>query len=260
MNNLRTYGKPPYRVAVIHGGPSAPGEMAAVARELSLHCGVLEPLQTAPSVNGQILELQRILVRAGGLPVTLIGYSWGAMLGFIFAARNPALVKKLILVSSGVFTEEYAVSIMNTRLSRLTERERTTLIALLKELDDPMTKGKDVIFKRCGYIIEKADSYDSLPHKSEVTGYQYDIYERVWDEIQELRKKGNLIAYGSKIQCPVVAIHGDYDPHPADGIRIPLSTVVNNFRFLLLENCGHRPWTERSAKNTFYDVLNKELK
>ncbi|MCL4543887.1 MAG: alpha/beta hydrolase, partial [Chloroflexi bacterium] len=35
MENLRTYGKPPFRIAVIHGGPGVPGGMAPVAKELS---------------------------------------------------------------------------------------------------------------------------------------------------------------------------------------------------------------------------------
>jgi hypothetical protein len=53
MKNLRIYGKKPFNIAVIHGGPGAPGEIAAVARELSSITGVLEPLQTATSLKGQ---------------------------------------------------------------------------------------------------------------------------------------------------------------------------------------------------------------
>lgn len=43
---LRTYGQAPFKGAVLHGGPGAPGEMAPVAKELARFCGVLEPLQT----------------------------------------------------------------------------------------------------------------------------------------------------------------------------------------------------------------------
>src|ERR1051326_1805009 len=101
MNNLRTYGKKPYQVAVIHGGPGAPGEMAPVARELSALYGVLEPLQTMTTVDGQVEELAAVLKEHGDLPITLVGYSWGAMLSYIFTSRYPSFVKKLILVSSG---------------------------------------------------------------------------------------------------------------------------------------------------------------
>jgi len=51
MENVRKYGKAPFKVAVVHGGPGAAGEMAPVARELVFICGVLEPLQTASSLK-----------------------------------------------------------------------------------------------------------------------------------------------------------------------------------------------------------------
>jgi hypothetical protein len=86
VKRLRTYGKPPFRIAVLHGGPGAPGYMAPVARELCTICGVLEPLQTATSLEGQLQELWTALKENGDPPVTLIGSSWGAMFGYIFSA------------------------------------------------------------------------------------------------------------------------------------------------------------------------------
>ena len=98
MDNLRKYGNSPFTVAAIHGGPGAPGEMAAVARELSSFLGALEPLQTEASVDGQVEELRGILDEYGTLPLTLIGLSWGAWLSIILAARYPKFVEKLILI------------------------------------------------------------------------------------------------------------------------------------------------------------------
>ena len=100
MKNCRTYGKAPYTVAVIHGGPGAAGEMAAVAREISQSQGVIEPFQTGRTVTGQVTELKKVLVDQATLPFILLGHSWGAILSFIVTAKNPALVKKLILISS----------------------------------------------------------------------------------------------------------------------------------------------------------------
>ncbi len=121
MINIRKYGKTPYRVAVIHGGPGAPGEMAPIARELSQIFGVLEPLQTKTTLNEQLEEIKIVLSDNSNFPLTLIGFSWGAILSFIFTSKNPEYIKKLILVSSGVFEEKYAVDIMKTRLRRLSE-------------------------------------------------------------------------------------------------------------------------------------------
>jgi len=57
----------------------------------------------------------------------------------------------------------------------------------------------------------------------------------------------------------VVAIHGDYDPHPAEGVQKPLSALIEEFRFVLLKKCGHTPWLERQAQEEFYKVLEEEL-
>lgn len=259
MENIRKYGKAPFNIAVIHGGPGAPGEMAPVAKELSKLFGVLEPLQTKSSIKEQLQELEIVSKENGSLPMTLIGFSWGAWLSFLFVGRNSSFVKKLILVSSGPFEERYALDIMRTRLSRLTEEERMTIDSLSEILDDPDCQDKNKIFAQLGELISKADSYDPLPYKSDVIECQFDIFENVWKEAEELRRSGKLVALGRQIRCPVVAIHGDYDAHSAEGVKIPLSSVIKNFRFILLKDCGHRPWIERAAKDAFYTILKKEL-
>jgi len=259
MKNPRKYGKPPFNIAVIHGGPGAPGEMAPLAREISSSRGVLEPLQTASSLEGQIQELNEILKVSGDLPITLIGWSWGAILGFIFTASYPLMIKKLILVGSAVFEEKYALKIMETRLSRLNEKEKTEILAIIETLNNTVFKDKNILMSRLGKLFFKADSYNPLPYKSEVLEYQYHIFRSVWEDAEKLRASGELLELGRNIQCPVVAVHGDYDPHPYRGIQKPLSHVIKDFRFILLKNCGHYPWIERMAKDSFYHILKKEL-
>jgi pimeloyl-ACP methyl ester carboxylesterase len=264
-NNINLYGKEPYQIAVIHGGPGAPGEMAPVAIELSKNYGVLEPLQTKATITGQIEELKQVLKTHGQPPITLIGFSWGAMLSYLFTANNPTMVKKLILVSSAVFEEKYAMNIMNTRLSRLSEDENLQVSALLKILGEQSNQGKDKALSLLGKYLAKADSYDLISSEDDGNelksplGSQYDIYEAIWNEAKDLRSSGKFVALGKKINCPVVAIHGDYDPHPPEGVSTPLSKVIKHFKFILLKNCGHLPWLEKQAKDKFFDVLKKEL-
>lgn len=259
MKNLRQYGNKPFNVAVIHGGPGAPGEMAPVARELSSAWGVLEPLQTASTVEGQVRELKDILKEHGDLPVTLIGFSWGAFLSFIFTAWYPSFVKKLILIGSGAYEEKYAVNTTNTRLSRLSEEEREEALSLMDVLNNPASDDKNTPMAQLGKLISKADSYNPLPLGNEILECQYDIYHSVWEQATELRSSGKLLDLGSRIQRPVVAIHGDYDPHPAEGVKEPLSRILKEFRFILLEKCGHYPWIERNARDRFYNILKNEI-
>jgi pimeloyl-ACP methyl ester carboxylesterase len=222
VGNFRKYGGPPFAVAVVHGGPGAPGEMSTVARELSSVVGVLEPLLTAPSVDGQVEELRAVLEENGRLPLSLIGFSWGAWLSVIFTTRYPTYANKLILLSSGPFEEKYATNIMKTRLQRLQKGERREAKALYEAIIGS-TLSRDSL-TRFGQLISKADSYDLLPDESQV-----------------------------------VAIHGDYDPHPADGVKHPLSGAIKDFRFVLLKKCGHYPWRERNARDMFYCILNAEI-
>lgn len=85
------------------------------------------------------------------------------------------------------------------------------------------------------------------------------MFQNVWSEAVVLRRSGELLEIGKTIHCPIVAIHGDYDPHPREGVKVPLESVANNFCFYLLEKCGHSPWKEKYAKESFYEILRKEL-
>jgi pimeloyl-ACP methyl ester carboxylesterase len=260
MKNLRTYGRSPFGIAVIHGGPGAPGEMAPVARELAADWGVLEPLQTAASLEGQIEELQTILTSHGDMPLTLIGFSWGAWLSYIVAATYPTLVKKLVLVGSGSYEEQYTTTMQETRLRRLSAMERTEVQSLKERLEHPQTTDKRVAFKRLGALLNKADAYDPMPYASEIIAYQDDVFQCVWQKAAKWRRTGKLLELGKQIICPVVAIHGAYDSHPAEGVQKPLSAMVDNFRFILLQHCGHMPWIERQAREEFYSILKAELR
>ncbi|HPJ30115.1 MAG TPA: alpha/beta hydrolase [Methanothrix sp.] len=262
--DLRRRGSPPYTVALLHGGPGARGEMAPVARALSSRRSVLEPLQRAASVRGQVEELRRDLEAAGDPPMALIGFSWGGWLGFIMAAEHPDLVRKLILVGSGPLEERRAAEIAETRSGRLTEAERAkveSIARILESSDDVGAEEKRAALGQMGALFAKVDAYDPLPSsaESEVVDVRYEVFQAVWKEAAELRRSGELLELGEKIECPVVAIHGDYDPHPAEGVRGPLSALLKNFRFILLEKCGHRPWTERRAREKFYYILDEEL-
>ena len=259
MKNLRIYGAAPYGIAVVHGGPGAPGQMAPVARELSRDRGVLEPLQTRATLDGQVGELHDIITKHGTPPIVLIGSSWGAMLGYIFTARHPSLVSKLIMVGSGVFDNSYAAGIQKTRLSRLDAESKREVYSLVRRLNEDPAADKNQLLTRLGELFTKADAYDPITLDTEVIEVRFDIHEGVWSDVMKLRGSGELLKMGKKIKCPVVAIHGDYDPHPADGVRQPLSKVLKDFRFIILERCGHLPWIERDAMGRFYELVRGEL-
>lgn len=251
----RQYGNGPFQAVVVHGGPGGPGDMAPMARELGKMLSVLEPMQSAMSVDGQVEELKDVIRDQCTGPVVLIGFSWGAFLSYLVAARYPELVRQLVLVSSGAFEASYAHDMTEVRLGRLPADEAEEARALLKVMKEETVDDMDAVFGRLGKLFSKADAYDPIPTDEGPMMCQFQVFKHVWPEAAELRRTGQLLEEGRKIQCPVVAIQGAYDTHQYEGVEKPLSGVLKDFKCIVLDKCGHQPWLEKQAKETFYEVL-----
>ena len=258
---VRIYGLKPYNIILIHGGPGAPGEMKPVALELSSSFGVLEPFQSKKSIWEQVDELKIQIEKYADQPVILVGWSWGSWLSYLFAGKYPKFLKKLIIIASGPFEEKYVPVMKEVRLSRLSNLERKRIKELENLFKQPNLSKSDVLFNEYGSLFSKGDTYANNQEnfKSKSIKPQYEIYNNVWPEAVKLRQTGELLALGKKIECPVVAIQGDYDSHIDKGIKISLKKVIKKFKFILLERCGHYPWFEKYAKDKFYEILKNEL-
>lgn len=256
MSLTNTYGKPPYNIVLIHGGPGAIGEMKPVAETLSSGFGILEPLQAKYSIKELIDELKESIEENSDIPVTLVGYSWGAWLAIIFASTYPKLVKKVILISSAPFENKYIPIMDQTRKERMTEADRETLEQLSRELINTDINKKDIM-EKMGKLYSKLDSYSPISHDHSSIQLDLDMYNKIWHEASKMRESGKLLEYLKNITCPIIAIHGDYDGHPAEGVEEPLEKHSKDSKFILLKNCGHTPWYEEKAKEKFYTVLQK---
>jgi len=264
METFRKYGSVPFRVVVIHGGPGAAGSVAPIARKLGQTRGVLEPLQTATTLDGQIDELRLVVEHNATKPVIFIGHSWGAWLSALVTASYPELVRKLILVGSGPFEEQYVPKIAENRFKRLSPHEQEEYLHLVEMLDRSAAPESAISLSRLGELTDKADSYDPIEIPNDTADLDDiadpgEIYQGVWPKAAEMRETGELLRLVATITCPVVAIHGDCDPHPAAGIQQPLAATMKDFRMIILEKCGHTPWCERHAMERFYEILEHEL-
>ena len=259
-STVRLFGRPPFKIAVLHGGPGAPGYMAPVARELSRIRGILEPLQTGESVEKQIQELHQQLMQTGEAPFTLIGSSWGAVLALFTAARYPDIIAKIILIGSAVFDSASSAQIHQTRMSRLTPEQKQQYDEIEKQIESADSQSKADLFKKWGELFSRLDSFDPIDHKDETIEVQPQIFNRVWNDFVNLRDKPHCLKEDfSKIKCPLVIIHGDYDPHPLAGIQPFLENCVENVRTYILEKCGHYPWLEKYARDKFYNLVVNEI-
>lgn len=258
MGRYIQYGDSPYSIILLHGGPGAAGEMLPVAERLSKTAGVIEPFQGKNTIDELICELHEVVQEAACSPVYLVGYSWGAWLGYMYAARYPDKVKKLILVSSGPFEKEYAPRIMAARKDRMSEKDSELFDVLTSKL---IARGpdSDSVLLQFGELMSRLDSWDPEKEKGNHATVDFEQHRQIWEEASRLRENGQLLKFAADIACPVTAIHGIEDPHPYDGVVEPLSRLLRRFHFILLEQCGHTPWIEKEAKEIFYTVLHREL-
>jgi pimeloyl-ACP methyl ester carboxylesterase len=258
--DFRKFGPAPYRLVLVHGGPGAAGYLAPLAGRLSRFTGVIDAYQTGDNIDALLQELFNVITSHTELPVTLLGHSWGAWLSLLFAGSYPSLIRKLVLVASAPLEEKYVPGINETRMNRLDTEKITRLSGLVSRLEMPGDSDRDSIFREIAGILKKADDCDAQENDDEPVHLDYGRYRSVWQEAEELRRSGELLKRAGKVLCPVLAIHGDYDPHPADGVSLPLQKRIKDFKFILLEKCGHEPWNEKHASRGFYELLQKELK
>ncbi len=246
---------------MLHGGPGALGYMAPVAARLAEGRGVVEPLQRAPSVEGQLDELRDVLDEHATGPVDLVGHSWGAVEAYLFAAAHPDRVRQVVMVASPPFDEHDADSLWDTRLGRLDPADREAALRARATLADARIDEREraAALAELDRVTTIADGYDLATHEVGVVEDLPDVYDRVWQEAAAMRRDGELLAVGRRIACPVLAIHGDHDPHPAAGVERPLAPVVADFTFVLLERCGHLPWLERQARERFFELVDEAL-
>ncbi len=252
MTTIRRYGDSPYNTVVIHGGPGAAGEMAPVAVELAKSQGVLEPLFTGRSIAAQIAELNGALAQCDG-PVTLIGHSWGAWLALLYASGNAQSCAQVVLVGCPPPNEKDAAGINEARLLRLSAADRDKVVDITAFLDAP-DGDKDSLFSRLGQLINRADTYDPVDDPAPLVDYSYETFAAVWPEAVALRRSGRLRSAFNDLKPPVLAIQGDYDPHPASAIDAAVAPLPNA-RFVRLDRCGHTPWREKQARTGFFNLI-----
>ncbi len=262
---IRYHGSPPFTAAVLHGGPGAAGSALGLALLAAEICPVMEPMQTACSITGQVQELKEQILTAGCRKMILAGHSWGAMLAVLFAHSCPELVRKLILVGCPPLSAGYVPMIKERRNRNLAPDERRELERLTELLESGRAEEgeKDRLLKRLETLAEKGDGVDPL-EKTELerqcpvvlNGEQY---ASVWNEAARLRSEGRFLEMTASLSCPVTFIHGRQDPHPPEGLTEPLEGCGLNMQVYLLEACGHTPWQERGAREAFFSILKQEL-
>lgn len=249
---VRLYGKAPYKIVLVHGGPGAIGSLRGFAQELSVlsPIGVVEAIQSKYSIAELIEELYNQINDNCNDKVSLIGHSWGAWLVALFAEKYPELIERIILIGSGPLEDKYVSEIGARRFKNLSEKDGE----IFKRLIDNQATDEDM--KKISKVFEKSDNYcleNKDLHRADKTDSQ--MHNIIWEEAAKLRTNGKLLTSFKQIKSKIVLIQGEIDPHPARGIIIPLQENGVECETYILEKCGHSPFMEKYAKENFYKIL-----
>lgn len=268
---FRMYGADGPLVAVLHGGPGAPGSMVAVARRLGESFRVLEPFQRRSgderlTVARHVADLHEFLqsqhlssrpsrTRGEGQDEdrpALVGHSWGAMLALAYAAAHPGSVAALVLIGCGTFDPVAREHMRQAIERRMDDALRQRLERLAGEAPDP-----DARLSLMGDLLLPLYSHDLAAADHEDAGERSDArgHDETWEDMLRLQEAGVYPGAFRAIHVPVLMLHGAVDPHPGPLIRASLQPFLPQLEYRELERCGHYPWLERAAREEFYVVL-----
>ncbi|MBN2113403.1 MAG: alpha/beta hydrolase [Acidimicrobiia bacterium] len=259
---MRRYGTAGPIVAVLHGGPGAPGQMAPLARVLTGGFEVLEPLQRRSggeplTVARHVADLAEILPPG----TSLVGWSWGAMLALSFAAAHPGGVRSLALVGCGTYDAAARSAYEAAVASRLGEEGRQRADHLRQALAAAATDAeRDRLLGELGRLLDRAQAWDPLPEEQgEPLWVDARGHAETWDDVLRLQAEGAEPAAFAAITCPALMLHGDQDPHPGPATFALLRRYLPELQYRGFAECGHRPWAERRAREPFLAALREWL-
>ncbi len=187
---FRSWGHAGPALAVIHGGPGAPGYMAPVAKELARDFRVLEPFQRPSggeplTVARHVEDLREFLAeRFPGERPALVGSSWGAMLALCFAAEHPGAPGPVVMVGSGTFDPAARARYKAILASRIDAAVQARLDAVDREEPDPdrrLGRRADVLMRPGRFGINAVTYPAMLAAGCPLFGYRFDGYWRVLD-------------------------------------------------------------------------------
>jgi proline iminopeptidase len=244
---------------VLHGGPGAhhdyllPGFDALANRRTLIYYdqrgGGRSPVPREVPVGWeeQVEDLE-VLRQTWQLDqLCLAGYSWGGLLGLLYATRYPARVSRLALVSHAPVwraarTEFEAIFAARNLAPELQEERKKLRESGLREQDPESYRQRVFELSVVAYFCDPAKVRDMTPFR--VTGR---TIEEVWSSLGDYDLRPKL----QQLDLPAIVLHGDCDPIPAETARVTAQLLRAPFH--LIPRSGHVPYVE--APEAFVKLL-----
>jgi len=264
------------RLVVLHGGPGADHcyllpQMLHLAEKYDLlfydqRGGGKSKSDARVPVTWQthVEDLGAVVAEFGLNPLSIVGYSWGAMLGLLYAIHQkeyPQLtdVYRMALINPAPLTREYRQQFE----AEFARRQASPEIQQLRdELATSGLRERDPEAYRQRAFELGVAGYFSDPHKAtDLTPFR--VVARVQQSVWESLGDFDLIRDLEGVRIPSLMIHGRDDPIPlASSIEAAKALETN---LVVLDECGHVPYVEQpsrlfAALDPFLDETNPPVR
>ncbi len=209
----------------------------------------LEPGVAPGGFEDHIADLDRVREHLGRERLTLVGYSWGAMLALLYTTRHPERVERLALVSPGPPRAKER-DLMRERLRAASLRPE---VDALKASIDPTDARQRFAVVVAGYFLDPKLALGLTPFKVKARAEQ-----AVWASMGDYDLEPQLISLwqdASIPKPPCFIAHGIEDPVPIDGAR--RIARITSAELIEIPHCGHVPYVE--APEIFFPAINRFL-
>ncbi len=246
-------------LVVLHGGPGAHHDyvlpqLLALAEERSCLFydqrggGKSRTDDRAPITwRTHVEDLTAVLAELAPVPVTLVGYSWGALLAMLYAIEATAgragpVPARMVLLDPAPpsrawrdrFEAEFARRQAGPEITALREQ---LAASGLREADPAAYRQRTFELSVAGYFADPARARDLTPFR--VTGR---VQQSVWESLGDF----DIVTALRDLRVPSLVVHGRQDPIPlasAAAVADALSAQV-----LWLDDCGHVPYVEQPGE------------
>lgn len=247
------------KLLVLHGGPGADHRYLLPQM---LHLGEKHDLLFYDQRGGgrskadaripitwetHVEDLGAVVEELGLDPLSIVGYSWGAMLGLLYAIEqrgNPHLraPDRMALISPAPLTREYRrqfeAEFTRRQQGPEIQRMREGLAASgLRERDMEAYRQRAFELGVAGYFSDPRKAKDLTPFR--VVGR---VQQSVWESLGDF----NLISDLKGIKISTIIITGRDDPIPFASSSEGASALGTNL--VVLDECGHVPYVEQPEK------------
>jgi len=176
---------------------------------------------------------------------SLLGHSWGGMLGMAYATVHSDRLENLVLLHTGGATLEFYGPFGDTLTGRATPEERA---ALAKWNDpetvkqDPDLAGKERLRVRWpAYFYDREKAAAAWPTFAKVP-FAPAVFRALMEDLH--RQKFDLRAGLEQVRCRTLLVHGRQDAIP-ESVAYEIREVMPQLELRFIEKSGHFSWIEQ---------------